>query len=433
MSRGREVAATRIAVGTRDARARSIGPAVLRGGVQRSAALLGALLALALSAGCARLGPAAPPGPAVQPSAPASQTSARPRVARLGATLSLTGSASAFGLAQQRGIQLAVDEVNETRALGDVRLTVAFADDASDRTQSVAQFQKLIYEDRVLALLGPSTTATSIAADALAQQAGVPVLSLAGGSGGVAQLGDFVFVGALSETQIAPPVVAAVRAKAGRPIEQAAIVYTTDEMATRAQFDTFKNALAAAGVPLVSEVGISRTDTELTQTVAAILAANPSVVCVSAPPAVAARVVVELRQQASADLPIIGGGSFATAAFLKEAGLSAENTWVGTAWSVDSPWPRSRQFAAAYQARFGLPPDQPAAIAYSSVWVMADALKRTRDPSSMDRRKALRDNLAMIRNLDTPLGLFTYGPAGEASYTPIVRVVQQGVPRVVVP
>ena len=60
------------------------------------------------------------------------------RIVRIGAALSLTGSAKLFGAAQRSGIKLAQDEINANHVLGSTRLEVIVEDDASDRESTLA-------------------------------------------------------------------------------------------------------------------------------------------------------------------------------------------------------------------------------------------------------------------------------------------------------
>src|SRR5438128_939600 len=98
------------------------------------------------------------------------------RIVRIGAALSLTGSAKLFGAAQRSGIKLAQDEINASHVLGSTRLEVIVEDDASDREQASAVFQKFIENSHVLAIMGPTLSDTALSVDPLAQQASVPTI-----------------------------------------------------------------------------------------------------------------------------------------------------------------------------------------------------------------------------------------------------------------
>ncbi len=113
-------------------------------------------------------------------------------IVRIGAALSLTGTAKMFGSAQRSGIKLAQDEINASHILGSTRLEVIVEDDASDREQASAAFQKFIENSHVLAIMGPTLSDTALTVDPLAQQAGVPVLAISNAAGGITQIGNFI-------------------------------------------------------------------------------------------------------------------------------------------------------------------------------------------------------------------------------------------------
>ena len=94
----------------------------------------------------------------------------------LGAVLSLTGPAAGLGIPARNTIEL----LPRTMAGQPVRWVVL--DDASDTTAAVRAARKLIEEERVDAIIGPSNTPNSLALLDVIGQAGVPMVSLAGSS-----------------------------------------------------------------------------------------------------------------------------------------------------------------------------------------------------------------------------------------------------------
>ena len=96
---------------------------------------------------------------------------------------------------------------------------------------------------------------------------------------------------------------------------------------------------------------------------------------------------------------------------------------VGSAWSAANPSPRNQQFIQNYRARFNADPDQFAAQAYTGVYLMALAIKSAQ--TSTDPR-AVRDALATLKKVDTPLGAFSFNDSRDADYAPMVQVVRGG-------
>ncbi len=100
------------------------------------------------------------------------------RVAKIGLVQSTTGgSAALYGIQQKQAIELAFAEINAANTLKDIKLEAIHADDGADRGQTVNIFQRLIRQDKVVAILGPTLSNSAFAADPIAQQAGIPVIA----------------------------------------------------------------------------------------------------------------------------------------------------------------------------------------------------------------------------------------------------------------
>jgi branched-chain amino acid transport system substrate-binding protein len=341
-------------------------------------------------------------------------------VARLGAALSLTGVAGVSGQTQRNAILLARDEINAAHLLGTTELEVTIEDDRSDREQAAAVFQKFIETGHVLGILGPTLSDAAQAVDPLAQQAGVPVLAVSNAAGGLTQIGDFIFRDCLSDGQLTPRVVKAVRQRLR--IQDAALLYVEND-ANRTGSRGFKLALQNMHVAIAAEQSFAPDATDFSVQLDQIAAAQPDALFINAPTHAAATILTQARQHGLAEVPIVGGNSFNSAAVLRAAGAAAEGLIVGSGWSLINPTPRNQQFIDAYRARYNMDPDQVAAQAYSGVYIYAAALKDV--PSTSDPR-VVRDALERVHDLDTPLGRFSFNEAHDANYPPIVHVVHNG-------
>ena len=343
-----------------------------------------------------------------------------PRVVRIGAALSLTGTAKLFGSAQRSGIKLAQDEINSNHVLGKTRLEISIEDDGSDREQASAAFGRLIEDSRVLAIMGPTLSDTALTVDPLAQQAGVPVLAISNAGGSVTQIGNFIFRDCLSESQLTPQIVKVVRSRL--KIHKAALLYS-DTDPNRAGAHGFKKALQDFGIRIASELAFSRDQTDFAPQLEEIAASKPDAVFVTAPVHLAAPMLIQARQHGLRNVPIIGSNAFNSDTVLRSAGDAAEGLIVGSAWSVASPGARNQQFIQSYRARYGVDPDQVAAQAYSGVYILARAIS---DAGTVSDPRTVRDALERVKQLDTPLGQFSFDGQRDADYAPIVQIVRDG-------
>ena len=339
---------------------------------------------------------------------------------RIGAALSLTGSADLLGVAQRNGIKLAQDEINTNHVLGDTRLEVLIQDDASDREQASTVFQRFIENGHVVAIMGPTLSDAALSVDPMAQQAGIPVLAVSNSVGGLTAIGNFIFRESLSEAQLTPEVVKQVRERF--KVRSAALLYS-DTDPNRSGSHGFKFALQNSGVHIAVEQTFSRDQTDFSTQLDEIAAARPEALFVTAPGSAAAAILIQARQHGLSRTPIIGSNAFNSDSVLRGAGEAAEGLIVGSAWSLETRSPRNLEFIQNYRTRFGVDPDQLAAQAYSGVYILATALQNAHTVSDP---RAVRDALERITGLDTPLGSFAFNDAHEAAYAPSVQIVHFG-------
>ncbi|MDD2923388.1 MAG: ABC transporter substrate-binding protein, partial [Anaerolineales bacterium] len=105
------------------------------------------------------------------------------------------------------------------------------------------------------------------------------------------------------------------------------------------------------------------------------------------------------------------------------AGPAAEGAISGAAWNVASPFPASAAFVADFNAAYGANPDQFAAQAYTAAWAAALAIKNA---DSVDHA-AIRDALAQVKDLESPLGLYSFDANRDPVHEPVVLTVKGGV------
>jgi len=341
-------------------------------------------------------------------------------IARIGAALSLTGTARLFGMAQRSGIKLAQDEINANHLLGNTRLEVIVDDDGSDREQASAVFHRFIDNSHVLAIIGPTLSDTALSVDPMAQQAGIPVLAISNAASGITQIGNFIFRESLSESQLTPQILKTVRSRL--KVHSAALLYS-DSDPNRSGSHGFKLALQNMGVRITTEQTFNHDQTDFSPQLEEIALTRPDALFVTAPSSAAATILIQARQHGLDRVPIVGSNAFNSDTVLRVAGDAAEGLIVGSAWSADAGSPRNQQFIQSYRARYGVDPDQIAAQAYTGVYVLATALQHAHTASDP---RALRDALEQVKGLDTPLGTFSFNDAHDPDYPALVQVVHLG-------
>lgn len=348
-----------------------------------------------------------------------------PDEVKLGVVFSLNGSAAQYGETQQRGALLAVEEVNESGYLGESTLVALVEDGGSDRDASINAMTKLVQQDQVVAVIGPTLSSQAFGADPIAAGAGIPVLGVSNTAAGITSMtqdetvDQFIFRNSLPEGDVIPNTVATAVEVLG--IEQVAILYGDDDDFTFSAYEVFADSLATNGVEVLAEETFSRGTLDFDVQLTNILATEPDALVVSALIAEAVPIVTQARQKGY-EGPIIGGNGFNTPALIADAGEAAEGVIVGAAWNIINPAPLNLTFIDAYSELYSGPPDQFATQAYTGAWLMATAIRcaDSADPA------AIRDALAEIAEFDSPLGSFAFDEDRNPVHPPVVQIVDGG-------
>ena len=378
------------------------------------------LLLLATAVACKDKGAAAPgaeSAPSASAGAAANARAAAPSGAVIGAALSLTGPAASYGGQQRAGIQAAVEELN---AAGAVKLDIRIEDDSSTKEQGITVFQKFINLDKVSAIIGPTLSNTASAADPLAQQAQVPVLAVSNTAAtGITDIGNCIWRDSLTEAQVIPGAFRKAKEKLG--FKTAGVLYGNDDVFTKAGYDVMQKALADMEVKVLGTQTFAKPDRDYHAQLTALTAQKPDVLVVSALADNAAAIVSQARQLGWTGA-ILGGNGFNSPAFLKNAGAAAEGVVVGTSWNSLGTGPANQRFVEAMKKK-GASPDQFSAQAYTGVYILAEAIKLAGGKTG---REDILAGLGKVKDLDTPLGRFSFTPARDAQHEPSVQQVKDG-------
>jgi branched-chain amino acid transport system substrate-binding protein len=349
------------------------------------------------------------------PAAGAGGSSGGPAV--FGAALSLTGAAAVYGAQQRAGIQAAVDEVN---AGGAVKVSVIVEDDASTKEQGITVFQKFINRDKVSAIIGPTLSNTASATDPLAQQAKVPVLAISNTAAtGITDIGIYIWRDSLTEAAVIPG--AFRKAQEKLHFKTAGVLYGNDDVFTKAGYDVMQKTLQDLGVKVLGTQTFAKPDRDYNAQLTELIAAKPDVLVVSALADNASSIVSQARQRGWTG-PILGGNGFNSPAFIKNAGGAAEGVMVGTSWNSLSQDPANQKFLAAMK-KAGVSPDQFSAQAFTGVIILAEAIKNSGGKTG---REDIEAGLAKVKDLETPLGKFSFTPNRDAQHEPSVQQVKDG-------
>ena len=282
-----------------------------------------------------------------------------------------TGPAAFAGLAANKGYDLAIKEINDTKFLGSTTLTLSKVDTKGDIKTAASSASTAIADKSISAIFGSVSSQEAVAISPLVQQAGVPTIYTQAGSDGVV-VGD--------ATYRATPLMRSYYSLVKKYIQEkgwksVGIIHTA---AAPTLVDIGTKALPAIATELnmtvTTTVAVQGTTQDFAAPISQVLASKPDVVAILLVGAQNPTAMKQLRQAGYTGDVL--GNSGASAGNLKPAGADG----AGMVWPVDFNYQQkaeaSQKFVKAYQAAYpGENPLNYAAEAYDAAWFLAKSIK----------------------------------------------------------
>ena len=334
----------------------------------------------------------------------------------IGVVLPLTGRLTASGERMLQGFEFALDEINRTQ-LNNTTLKLIIEDDMSSPAAAVDAFNKLIHEDGVSVILGPATSSATKAAFPVAQMNQTVAISPTSGARGLSAIGDFVFRIPLATNVLALNGVKTTHAKLN--YERVATMYDETDVFSTDRDTALREALSELNIQVLTTQVFKGGDTDFTAQLTRINELEPDAIFISALPPEKAPILIQ-AQTLGTSVPIIM--SSLTNIDVTAAGPAAEGVITFIGWLPTDDTPGNQSFVHKYNETYGNEPDAFAAGSYTSVYILAEAIKNAQATDS----NSIRDALANIRDFDTVLGKFSFNADGDAVYKQKALIVKDG-------
>ena len=352
---------------------------------------------------------------------------------KVGVIVSATGPAASLGIPQQNTVALMPKEI--------AGKTVEYIvlDDASDTTTAVKDMHKLIDEDHVDLVIGPSVTPNALALTDLAAESGTPVISMAASVAIVAPMDakkSWIFKTPQNDSLMASAVV---QHMATHGVKTVAFMALTDSYGQSWITETTK-LCDKAGIKVVASETYQPTDTSATGQVLRIVEAHPDAVLIASrgTPAVMPQKALKERGYTGTIYQTHG---VANNDFLRVGGRDVDGSIVPVGpVLVASQLPDSNpikkvalEYVHAYEAKYGA---GSVATFGAHAWdanlmlqrALPDALKAA-TPGTPQFRHALRDSLENVHDLVISQGVMNISKTDHAGLDERARVlvtIEQG-------
>ncbi len=326
---------------------------------------------------------------------------------KVGAILAVTGGASFLGGPEARSLEMMVDKINADGGINGNTIKLIIKDSAASPEKAISFAKQLIEEEKVLAIIGPSTSGETMKIKNICQQAKTPLISCGAAEVIVNPVASYVFKTPQKDSF------------AVKKIFMEMNTLGISKIAVLAGNTGFGKAGKGQLLKLAPEFGIDVVEVEVydkksndLSAVVAKIKANKEVQAVvnwSIVPAQA--IVAKNMRQAGWDVPLFQSHGFGNIKYVEAAGAAAEGIIFPAgrlliAESLPDDNPQKALLMAYkkdYEARFNEPASTFGGHGYDAITILAAAIAE----GGNDRDK-VRDAIENLKNFPGTGGVFSF-------------------------
>lgn len=329
------------------------------------ALLLAIGMLAALAAGCGA--PAEPANTAATTGGTTDATTGDELI--IGGLAPLTGDVSVYGIACNNGAMLAVEEAN---AAGK-NIKYVYYDEKGDATEAVNAYNKLVENDKIVALVGDVTSKPSIAVAQIAAKDNMPMISGTATADDVTKAGKNVFRACFTDPFQGE--VMANYAKNKLAYKKAAILYNIADDYSVGLTESFRATAKANGLEVVADESYTGGDVDFKSQLTKIAGSGAECLFVPVYYQDVALIAAQAKEVGFKGVLLGADGWEGIIKQLNGNNLeSIEGAYYCGQFSSVSEEENVKSFVAAYTEKYGEAPSQFAALGYDAMNIMLGAI-----------------------------------------------------------
>lgn len=333
---------------------------------------------------------------------------------KVGVLLSVSGPAAPFGIPERDTVKILADKYNASVGPNGRKLELVFHDEQTNPTEAARGATKLIQQDKVQVLIGPTIGSSALAVMPIAAANSIPVLAPVGSIAATKEPSFFpwIFRTCTNDEML---VHGAIEKGIFKPGYKRIAVMFQEDAYGKGSTQLAEKLAKEKGVEIVATVGADAKSIDLTAAATKIRNAKPEAVLLwtSAPGMAAA--FVRAANQVGLHVPVIGSGALAQRSFVDAAAGAADNVLLVSLANWDDPSPKLQALDKVLRAAGKTPSGFGELLAASGMVALTEALKKVQGPVTGAK---LRDALESLGEFDNPYvdGRLTYSKTNHEGF-----------------
>jgi len=293
------------------------------------------------------------------------QTSGEP--IKIGAIVSITGAGAGLGVPERNGLLLAEKDINAKGGVNGRPIKIVVEDDASNPDTALSKANDLLFSQKVVALLGPSLTASTVAVGGLTHSNHIPQIAFTG-------MGPAVEKERKCLAHVLPPqkLNAEALLEYARNIKATKIGVLHDAGYGTVVMAELKPLADKYGVKLVAVEKFEIGATDTTTQAAKVKATQPDAIFIIATSATPFRNIKQIQ----ATQPIVAAIGSSSYEYVNAMGPAADNIVIPEFLVGEDPLPHQKAFVELYKQAYNSTPKNYEAAGWDAAHIIAQALTK---------------------------------------------------------
>jgi branched-chain amino acid transport system substrate-binding protein len=329
---------------------------------------------------------------------------------KVGAVLSITGPASFLGDPEKKTLEMYVDDINAKGGVNGQKLQLVTYDDGADANAARTFATRLVEEDKVVAMVGGTTTGATLAMIPLFEEAQIPFISLAGAIQIIEPVRKWVFKTPHTDKMACEKIFADLKQ---RNMTTVALISGTDAFG-KSMRDQCVAVAPKAGITVAHEESYGPRDSDMTPQLTNIKGKIGVQAVINPGFGQGPAIVTRNYRQLGITLPFYQSHGVASKQFIDLAGPAADGVRLPAAALLvaeklpdsDPQKPVVVAYTRTYQQRSGQPVSTFGGHAYDGLMIFVEAAKRA---GSFDKAK-VRDEIEKTKNFIGTGGVVNMSP-----------------------
>jgi len=339
---------------------------------------------------------------------------------KIGAVFSVTGPAAKLGGPEKNTALMVVEQINAAGGVLGRKIEVIIEDDQGEEERTVNAIQKLINLDNVVAIIGPTRSGNGIAAAAICEEAGVPLVSCAAtwvqlfpGNDTTQPMYRYVFKTPQNDSHCARTIFADCNAKG---FTRVAFITGTTGFGAMGRAELM-NSAPEFGLTVVADETYPPEASDLTPQLTRIKAQNPQALINWSIVAAQGLIAGQVRQL-NMDLQLYQSHGFGNKGYIQPAaeGILFPAGRLLVTGDIDPShvqYPVLTKFKQDYESRFNEEVSTFAGHAYDALHLVVNAI----EAQGSVERDAIRDGLETQKGFVGTAGVFNMSPTDHCGLT----------------